>query len=442
MRRRLLITLSAGLNLALGAILFFSGQRKAHPPPHVAAEPEVTGTNQAKAKVILRKQFFVWQQLESTDYPTYIANLRAIACPEQTIRDIIIADVNQLYAKKRLMEVVTPDQQWWRSTPDTNVLRAAAAKIVALEQERRDLLTTLLGPNWQQSDPTTHRPAVALNGPILGELAPETAKAVEDIAAKSQQRAQAYVAQQKNAGAPLDPAELAKLDQQTRSELAQVLTPEQLQEYLLRYSQTATDLRNELSGVNVTPDEFRKLFTASDSIEQQIPTAGPAQKTALAQQLQTAIQGVLGSDRYQTYLMAQDPAYRDAVNVGQQYSATPAMIQNLYQLNQLTQDEMDRIRSDATLTPDEINAELAQVQQEQADARDQLLGLTPATPPQPSEPPQPPPQYHPYSPGETIAQIADQNNTTPSAILNANPNLDFNNLQRGALIRIPQAPSQ
>jgi LysM repeat protein len=439
MRRRLLLILSAGLNLALVAVLFFSGHRKAHPPTNAAAASEVSGTNQPRTKVILRRQFFVWQELESTDYPTYIANLRAIACPEQTIRDIIIADVNQLYAKKRVMEVVTPDQQWWRSTPDTNVLRAAAEKIVALEQERRDLLTTLLGPNWQQSDPTTRQPAVALNGPILGELAPETAKAVEDIAAKSQQRAQAYIAQQKNAGAPLDPIELAKLDQQTRSELAQVLTPAQLQEYLLRYSQTATDLRNELAGVNVSPDEFRKLFTAGDSIEQQIPTAGPAQKTALERQLQTAIQGVLGPDRYQNYLMAQDPAYRDAVNVGQQYGATPGMIQNLYQLNQLTQDEMDRIRSDATLTSDEINAELAQVQQEQADARDQLLGLTPATPP---EPPQPPPQYHPYSPGETIAQIADQNNTTPSAIQNANPNLDFNNLQRGALIRIPQAPSQ
>ena len=39
--------------------------------------------------------------MESPDYPTYIANLRSIACPEVTIRDIITADVGELYRKKR-----------------------------------------------------------------------------------------------------------------------------------------------------------------------------------------------------------------------------------------------------------------------------------------------------------------------------------------------------
>ncbi len=436
MRRRLALTVSAGLNVALAAFLFFS-HRHGHVPPPAAAGPETGGVTNGRTQVILRRQFFIWQQLESPDYPTFIANLRAIACPEQTIRDIIVADVNQLYAKKRMMEVVTPDQQWWRSTPDTNILRAAGVKLLALEQERRDLLTTLLGANWEQSDPATRRQAVALNGPILGELAPETMQAVEDIAAKSQQRAQAYVDEQKKAGNAVDPVELAKLDQQTRAELAQVLTPAQLQEYLLRYSQTASDLRTALTGVTVSPDEFRRLFTASDSIEQQLPLSGPGQKTAMEQQLQTTIQGVLGPDRYQSYLISQDPAYRDAVAVGQQYGASPDMVQNLYQLNQATQDEMDRIRSDGTLTPDQMAAELQQVQQEQTDARNELLGLTPPAPP--PAPPPPPPQYHAYSPGETVNQIAAQNNTTPLAILNANPNLNFNNLERGALIRIPQS---
>lgn len=43
---------------------------------------------------------FSWAQIESADYRTYIANLRAIGCPEQTIRDIISADVHELYAAK------------------------------------------------------------------------------------------------------------------------------------------------------------------------------------------------------------------------------------------------------------------------------------------------------------------------------------------------------
>jgi hypothetical protein len=44
---------------------------------------------------------FDWRELEAPDYPTYIANLRAINCPEQTVRDIITADVASLFALKR-----------------------------------------------------------------------------------------------------------------------------------------------------------------------------------------------------------------------------------------------------------------------------------------------------------------------------------------------------
>src|SRR5581483_4264955 len=286
------------------------------------------------------------------------ANLRAIGCPEQTIRDIVVADVNQLYAKKRLLEVVTPEQQWWRSVPDTNVTRSARAKILELDQERRELLTTLLGPKWELADPTAKLSSIALTGPILGELAPETRQAVEDIAARSQQQVQAYLDGQKKEGKPIDPVELAKMERETRNELTQVLNPDQMEEYLLRYSQTASDLRSQLSGVEVTPDEFRNLFRSTDSIDQQLQLAGAKQMAALEQQLENNIKNVLGPDRYQAYLTSQDPAYHDAVALAQQFGASPDVVQGLYELNQAVRDEVDRIRNDPTLTAEEKAAQL------------------------------------------------------------------------------------
>src|SRR6185436_10299319 len=83
--------------------------------------------SQSKTNVVVRRQFFTWQQIESDDYPNYVANLREIGCPEQTVRDIIVADVNAVYARKRATEVVTSEQQWWRTEPDTNLTLAAAA---------------------------------------------------------------------------------------------------------------------------------------------------------------------------------------------------------------------------------------------------------------------------------------------------------------------------
>src|SRR5689334_5146891 len=43
---------------------------------------------------------FRWAQLESEDYRAYVARLRSIGCPEQTIRDIIIADLDKVLAPK------------------------------------------------------------------------------------------------------------------------------------------------------------------------------------------------------------------------------------------------------------------------------------------------------------------------------------------------------
>jgi hypothetical protein len=39
--------------------------------------------------------------LESPSYPEYIANLRRVGCPEQTIGDIIAADLTSLFASRR-----------------------------------------------------------------------------------------------------------------------------------------------------------------------------------------------------------------------------------------------------------------------------------------------------------------------------------------------------
>src|SRR2546430_2197453 len=135
-----------------------------------------------------------------------------------------------------------------------------------LEEERRALLTTLLGAQWESSyyPYPEHPTSLPLDGPALGSLPPETKQAVRDIEGRAAERRQAYMdAVQKEAKQP-DPVELAKLRQQTRAELGQVLNPEQLEEYLLRYSGSATALRSELHGINLTPDQFRALFRSEE----------------------------------------------------------------------------------------------------------------------------------------------------------------------------------
>ena len=447
MRRSiLLLIVSAALNVVF-AVVVFSPARRAQPAGVNPTDESQSAAARSRPQVVVRKQFFSWGEVESPDYRVYISRLREIGCPESTIRDIVVADVNQLYASKQLDEVPTADEEWWRSVPDTNLLQAASDKSRQLEQERRTLLDTLLGPNWTVEGAS--RPVVAINGPVLGELSPEAKQSVRDIVSGYQQRTQSYLAAQRNNGQPADPAELARLEQQYRAELAKVLSPAQLEEFLLRYSQTAVELRNRLRGLNATPDEFRKIFELRDTLLQQGQAAAAADpsgqaRAALNKQLEAAITNVISPDRYRELQLAQDPAYQAAVALGGQYNASSNVVENLYEMKLLANQVRDRINNDPTLTPEQKAEQLRALDERQQSVSDQLLGLVPpetqaaAIPLAPMPPLPPTPMaIHPYSPGETIDQIAAKYGVTANSIINANPQLDVNSLTRGAPIKIP-----
>lgn len=89
---------------------------------------------------------FSWRQIESADYRTYLANLRSIGCPSQTIADILRADIHDLYKRKRV-ELGLAEQN-------------AIGPWSRVEEEQA--IQTLLGSQEQ----------VQTNVPTLGEVAP------------------------------------------------------------------------------------------------------------------------------------------------------------------------------------------------------------------------------------------------------------------------------
>src|SRR5690348_9697318 len=219
---RALAMVSLGANIVLAAVWLAVTSPHSTDSPASAPHLAQTSTTGSRTNFLLRRQFFSWQEVESPDYPTYIANLRNIGCPEQTIRDIIIADVNALYSRRRALELVTPEQQWWRSLPDTNVLLAASEKARALDDERRALLSRLLGAGWESGDllnlPRPSHPGLVLDGPVLGALPNETKQALQEINSRSEMRMQNYLDTMRQQNKSADPVELTKLRQQTRDE--------------------------------------------------------------------------------------------------------------------------------------------------------------------------------------------------------------------------------
>lgn len=81
---------------------------------------------------------FHWRQLEAADYRTYIANLRSVGCPEQTVRDIISADLHTRYAP-RLAEL---ERQ--RASHGLSARHDLERQLEALQQEETAVLAGLL----------------------------------------------------------------------------------------------------------------------------------------------------------------------------------------------------------------------------------------------------------------------------------------------------------
>jgi hypothetical protein len=314
-------------------------------------------------KPTLTSKKFSWQDVETDAYRTYIESLRAVGCPDDKIRTIVVADVNELFDKRRLQEAVRHDIQWWRpEAQNLAIVNVLQERGRALEEQRAALIAKLLGEEaaTQEKSDTLLWSSVQLTGPVLGALAPDVHNEVQDICARSMERHQNYFWTRVNEGQPMNQVEMAKLREQTRSDLRKILNDDQVEEFVLRYSHNASRLREELRGFEPTPDEFRKIFRAIDPLEHQMQLeyGGPEamsekQRERFDGQRNEAIREALSPERYQAFLLTKDPLYRQAQMVALQYGAPPKAVLPLYKMTKLNESKRQQIINDANLTQEQ-----------------------------------------------------------------------------------------
>ncbi len=173
---------------------------------------------------------------------------------------------------------------------------------------------------------------------------------------------------------------MARLREQTRADLRKVLSPEGMEEFLLRYSHNAHQLRQELRGFEPTPEEFRKILRATDSMDHQLQLeyGGPEalsqqQRERYLAQREAAIKEAIGPKRYQDYLLVKDPLYRQAQLTATQYGAPPRAIMPIYQMTKASESKRQKILNDSALTPQQKSEALNAVNQEQLRTVQQIV---------------------------------------------------------------------
>ena len=206
-----------------------------------------------------------WRQVESGDYVTYVKNLRASGCPEQTIRDIVSADVMQALAAKRA-EALTAyyhDFKYWKADPAQTAARAQlGAGRSAVDEEMTGLMRQLLGNDFVPP-PTAYEWKVAELNQQLGFLPQDKRDPTRTLLLQYGETDQQIRALASNQILTENPDErkgiLAAYDTK-QAELARLLTPEEQEQVELTTSWTAENLRRAMVNFQPTEEEFRKVF--------------------------------------------------------------------------------------------------------------------------------------------------------------------------------------
>ena len=370
------ITLNAGL---IAAMALFVNRREVVVPalvsvPGAASRQTGRSTKQTTyVPVNVTNEVTVdWRMVESEDYKKYIANLRAIGCPEETIRDIIIADVNKLFASRRTQTSGQPQEEFKFWKKGRTMFRGLDEEKIKqqkeLAREKHTLIKDLLGIDYVDNTST----AEAFNpfSEMLGFLARGKQQQVAELEAT-------YVAKQEklfeNRGAgpptPEDREKFRQLERQKEAEIAKTLTPQEFEDYQLRMSRTARALRNSLGDFDATEQEFRELYNARKSFDDQFgpfsnndeDTATFVQRTRARADMEKQLQQTLGPERFKQWDYESQYASSSLRSVAEEHGVPRENIYQAFDVRKESQRAAAEILANAALGGADRQAALANI---------------------------------------------------------------------------------
>ncbi|MCW5552990.1 MAG: hypothetical protein KIS67_12625 [Verrucomicrobiae bacterium] len=248
---------------------------------------------------------FDWRLVESDDYRTYVRNLRDIGCPEETVRDIVTADVMQAFAARRAEVAALRYGESGFHEFDDGADAGFARNRRAVDEAMKAALRELIGTEDLPASTAWAWKAAALEQQ-LAFLPEDKHRAALEILFHNGDLDVALprgISGNRLTSAQAEELQLrlATFDRR-RNELLQVLTPEEYEQMDMRISWTGDNLRQAMARFQPTEAEFTAIFREWRAHDVRIAGlwAGgepdPGNKHVFAN-----IERLLGPERYQQY---------------------------------------------------------------------------------------------------------------------------------------------
>src|SRR5205085_8466954 len=118
--------------------------------------------------------------------------------------------------------------------------------------------------------------------------------------------------------------DIRKVMKESEAALANILSPEELQDYNLRFSMTANMMRMQMAGFEPSEQEFLDIFKMRKTYDDQYGNMFGAlnlkgeekeKQKAAEKDLNDQVKALLGDDRYQDFKRAQDFTFQSMYHV-------------------------------------------------------------------------------------------------------------------------------
>jgi hypothetical protein len=364
-------------------------------PADTKADQEVPATAPVSGDVQpASAEGFSWRYIESEDHAQLIANLRRIRCPEQTIRDIVLARVDGAFAEREALYRFRPaegSKPWGSRAPLTAAELEAAKKWRAVEEEKRALLRELLGIQISLDVlPSTYTRNYEDFQAAFQALPTSKRDLVQAMKEDYWQRSDALKEKYKEGSQQDYLEEYWQLNRDHVRALARVLSKQELEEFLMRTSVTGTSLASRLADFGPTEEEFRGIFRLQRRYEIATGRVGgqfgmvevdEESRVAGHEGLLEHMKLFLGEERLAQYQRSPDSAYRNLVVIAGHFGLASEIAVKAYELEKEYREAgrlfQDRALADGTTAPEGRNT-IGSQEAELRKAQAALLGDEPS----------------------------------------------------------------
>jgi hypothetical protein len=364
-----LIVGSVGLNLALLAVLF-AGRESAPTAPTPPPAPKV-----AMKPVAPAVDDQTWSTLQGEDLAAMVKRLRESGFPPAVVRAIAGAQLRDAYAARiKALDPQADNRPFWKNYSIDPKVQAAQGK---LYREQQKILRELLGAD---GDPQENINAL-YQGRRFDSVPPEKVEDVQRILRDFEDARQDVYSSAAGVFGPEMQKRIAEVEKDQRAALARVLSPQEFEDWQVRNSDTARNIRGQLSAFNPTEQEFRAIYKMQADFDERFGRmyAPPSQEEnrrrgEAQQQMNEQIKGMLGPVRGAEYERANDYNYRQTSQLVARLELPAETTNQVYEVQKDIQKRMRDLFGSGTNALEDRKKDFAELEREAQAKITNILG--------------------------------------------------------------------